>query len=104
MKISSILLSSAVGLALVGGAQAADLPTKKQAPTPPPAVSCFGSFFDWLNSSAKDCPLSYMGVTVYGQIDVGAGWNSHASRFSQTYNNGVLSVVSKTSQGPRFQW
>ena len=100
MKIfSSILLGSAAGLALVSGAQSADLPTKK-APAPPSTVSCFASFYDYMSASAKDCPLTYMGVTVYGQIDVGAGWNSHASRFNPTYNNGVLSVVSKTSQGP----
>jgi predicted porin len=104
MKIfSSILLGSAAGLALVSGAQSADLPTKK-APTPPTTVSCFASLYDYMSASAKDCPLTYMGITIYGQLDVGAGWSSHASRFSQTYNNGVLSVVSKTSQGPRFQW
>jgi predicted porin len=104
MKIvTSILLSSAMAAALAGGASAADLPTKKGAPTPPPPVSCFGSFYDYMNSSAKDCPLSYMGITLYGQIDVGGGWNSHASRFSPSYNNGVLSVISKTSQGAKWQ-
>jgi predicted porin len=104
MKIfSSILLGSAAGLALVSGAQSADLPTKK-APEPPTTVSCFASLYDYMSASAKDCPLTYMGVTIYGQLDVGAGWASHASRFSPTYNNGVLSVVSKTSQGPKAQW
>jgi predicted porin len=104
MKIfHAIILGSAAGLGLVGAAQSADLPTKKE-PAPPTTVSCFASLYDYMSASAADCPLSYMGITVYGQVDVGAGWSSHASRFSQTYNNGVLSVVSKTSQGPRFQW
>ena len=42
-------------------------------PAPPAAVSCFASFYDYMRASAQDCPLTYMGVTVYGQIDVGAG-------------------------------
>jgi predicted porin len=104
MKIlTSILLSSAVGVALAGGVNAADLPTSKAPPAPPAPVSCFASFYDWLSASAKDCPLTYMGVTVYGQIDAGGGWNSHASRFNTSYNNGVFSVVSKTSQGAAWQ-
>jgi hypothetical protein len=92
-----ILIGSATSAIFASGALAADLPTNK-APAPPPAVSCFASFYDFI-----ECPLTYMGVTVYGQVDMGAGWNSHASRFSPTYNNGVFSVVSKTSQGPKFQ-
>jgi predicted porin len=103
MKIFGLLLlGSTAGLALAGVAHSADLPTTK-APAPPPTKSCFASFYDFVSASAQECPLSYMGVTVYGQVDVGAGWNSHASRFSPTYNNGVFSVVSKTSQGPKFQ-
>jgi predicted porin len=99
----SIFLGSAVALSFVGGAQSADLPTKKE-PAPPSTTSCFASFYDFMSASAKDCPLTYMGITVYGQVDVGGGWSSHASRFNPYYNNGVFSVVSKTSQGPAFQW
>jgi predicted porin len=101
MKIfGSILFGSAAGLALIGVARAADLPTKK---APASTVSCFGSFYDYMSASAQDCPLTYMGVTVYGQIDVGGGWSQHASRLNPTYNNGVFSVISKTSQGAAFQ-
>ena len=103
MKRYESIFLAAVGVALAGAASAADLPSKKPAPTPPPAVSCFGSFNDWMSASDKDCPLSYMGITLYGAIDVGGGWNSHASRFSPSYNNGVFSIVSKTSQGAAWQ-
>jgi predicted porin len=103
MKIfGSIFLGSAAALALLGGAQAADLPTMKKAPAPP-TVSCFASFYDYMSASAKDCPLTYMGITVYGQIDMGGGWAEHASKFSPSYNNGVFSVISKTNQGSAFQ-
>ena len=67
----SIVLGSATALAVIGGAHAADLPTKKEAPPPPPSTaSCFASFYDYMSASARDCPLSYMGITIYGQIDV----------------------------------
>jgi predicted porin len=99
----SVLLGSAAALVLAGGAQSADLPTMKPAPPAPATVSCFASLYDYMSASAKDCPLTYMGITVYGQIDMGVGWAEHASKFSPVYNNGVLSVISKTNQGSAFQ-
>ncbi len=90
------------GLAVVTGAQAADLPIK--APPASPATSCFASFSSWLDSSAADCPLSYMGITVYGQIDVGAGYETNAARFNPAYPNGVSELISKFNNGGRWQW
>jgi predicted porin len=102
MKIMiKILLSSVAGLAVIGGAQAADLPTKKTPPAPP-ATNCYASFYDWLDSTAADCPLSYMGVTVYGQIDVGADYNSHGVPFNGAYPQGIEELISKNSQGARY--
>jgi predicted porin len=100
--LKHLLLASTAGLLFAGAAQAADLPTKKTPPAPP-QTSCFASFYDWLNSSAADCPLSYMGVTVYGQIDTGGGYETHASPFNRDYNNGVLELVSKNSNTGRWQ-
>ena len=104
MRISrGILWAGAAGLALGGVAHAADLPTTKPAPAPPPATSCFASFYSWLNSSAADCPLSYMGVTLYGQIDIGGGYESAASRLNSSYPQGVQEVINKTNNGGRWQ-
>jgi len=60
-----------------------DLPTKK---TPPAAEkpNCYASFWTWLDSTAADCPLSAYGITVYGTIDMGGGYESHASKFNTT--------------------
>ncbi|MGD1036429.1 MAG: porin [Roseiarcus sp.] len=103
MKIMiKILLGSVAGLAVVAAAQAADLPTKK-APPAPPATNCYASFYSWLDSTATDCPLSYMGVTVYGQIDVGGGYETAATRFNRDFNNGVQELISKTSNGAKWQ-
>jgi hypothetical protein len=70
-KFWSILFGSAAALAVIGGARSADLPTKKAPAAAPSTASCFASFYDYMSASARDCPLSYLGITVYGQVDVG---------------------------------
>jgi predicted porin len=98
-----LLLASTAGLLIAGAAQAADLPTKKTPPAPP-ATNCYASFYSWLDSTAADCPLTYMGITVYGQIDVGGGYDTHATPFNRDFNNGVQELISKTSNNGRWQW
>jgi predicted porin len=101
--LGAILLASVAGLAVASGAQAADLPTTK-APTAPPPPSCYASFYSWLDSTAAECPLSYMGITFYGQIDVGFGYQTGATQFNGSFPNGVQELVSKTSNGAQWQW
>jgi predicted porin len=101
--MSKKLVVAAAFLGAVGAARAADLPTMKPAPPAPSMASCFASFYDWFSASAQDCPLTYMGVTVYGQIDVGAGYSSHGADFNRYYNNGVAELISKFSQGAKYQ-
>jgi predicted porin len=98
-----LLLASTAGLLIAGAAQATDLPTKKTPPAPL-ATNCYASFYSWLDSTAADCPLTYMGITVYGQIDVGGGYETHATRFNGDFNNGVQELVKKTSGGGAWQW
>ena len=97
------ILATVAGVLVAGAAQAADLPTAKTPPAPPSTASCFASFYDWLSASAADCPLSYSGITVYGQIDMGVGYSSHGADFNRYYNNGVAEVIAKFSQGPKYQ-
>jgi predicted porin len=101
--LKHLLLASAAGLLLAGAAQAADLPTKK---TPPAAEkpNCYATFWTWLDSTAADCPLSLYGVTVYGTVDMGYGYESAASRFNKDYPNGVSELISKFSNKGAWQW
>ena len=101
-SLKLLLLASAAGLLAVSAAAAADLPTKK---TPPAAAkpNCYASFWTWLDSTAADCPLSAYGVTVYGTIDMGGGYETHASKFNNDFNNGVAELVGKTSGSARWQ-
>jgi predicted porin len=102
MKLKSILFAGGALIALASVAHAADLPTRKAAPVPE-KPNCFASFWTWLDSSASDCPLSYWGVTFYGQIDVGGGYETHASRLNNARPEAVAEAVSKTSQKGAWQ-
>jgi predicted porin len=93
----------ALGIALTSAANAADLPTAKPAEAPPPA-NCYSSLWNWLNSTAADCPLSYAGVTVYATLDVGLGYASNGAGFNSSYANGVANFISKQSFGPKWLW
>ena len=100
--LHKILLASAASLALAGAAQAADIPTKK---TPPAAEkpNCNANFYTWLDSTAADCPLSLYGITLYGQVDGGGGYETHASRFNKDHSQGVQELINKTNNGGRWQ-
>ncbi len=95
-------VSLAVMIAAAGAAHAADLPTKKT-PEPAPAPNCYASLWDWLNTTAGDCPLTYAGFTVYATLDWGVGWESHGAGYNAAFNNGVSNIVTKQS-GPHSQW
>ena len=58
----------AAGLATV--AHAADLPMTKAPEKAKP--NCWASFWDWLNTSAADCPIGAYGITLYGTLDLNA--------------------------------
>lgn len=107
-KVGIALLAAAI----VGRAHAADLPTTK-APAESAKPNCFASFWDWLNASARDCPLSAYGVTLYGALDLNATYlhegigkspsadklnysiqrNAHESRWLAGYNGLSTSVI-----------
>jgi predicted porin len=101
-SLKLLLLASAAGLLAVSAAAAADLPTKK---TPPAAEkpNCYASFWTWLDSTAADCPLSAYGITVYGTIDMGGGYNSAATPFNKNFSNGIQELISKDSNNGKWQ-
>ena len=100
--LKSILLAGGALLACAAVAQAADLPTKKGAPEPA-KPNCYATYWTWLDSSAKDCPLTYWGITFYGQVDVGAGYETNGARLNRYYSNGVQELISNTNHGAKVQ-
>src|SRR5579871_2709587 len=91
MKRFALVLTAAVGCA--GLAQAADLPTKKEAPAAP-KPNCWASVWNWLNSSASDCPISAYGITLYGTLDMNYGyqeWGAPRSPAADKLQYGIRS-------------
>ena len=87
-----------IGLLLAGVAGAAFAQTTAAA-----KPDCFASVTNWLNSSAADCPLSLSGVTFYGAIDVGGGYETHGAPFNGDAKTGVAELISKVNNRPLWQ-
>jgi hypothetical protein len=98
------VLTSASAPFLAWNAAAADLPIQQPTPAQPsaPATTCFARLYDFLTAGPDDCPLSWHGVTLYGRLDYGAGYESHGVPFNGNYPNGVETLISKNSNAARF--
>ena len=79
MRTFGIVLVAAAALS-ASAANAADLPTKKAVEAPTAKPNCWSSFWTWLNSSADDCPIGAYGITLYGTLDVGYGYQEWGAR------------------------
>jgi hypothetical protein len=96
-------LAAAALISQDGGA--ADLPTQPAPAQPklqPAAPSCFDSLYDYLMAGPDDCPLTWRGITLYGRLDYGAGYESHGVPFNGNYPQGVETLITKNSNGARF--
>jgi len=78
-------------------AHAADASTTPPIAASQPTGSCFASLYDFAMSSADECPLSWNGVTLYGNIDVGVSYETHGVPFNGAYPNGVETLIKKNS-------
>jgi predicted porin len=97
-SLGIIGVSALLNTAPLGGANAADIPTKAPPPAAAPATpaSC-GSLWDFI---ATACPLTWYGITVYGTVDVGGGWLSHGTPFSGTSPPSQDYLIQKNSNRP----
>ena len=97
--IVKVMAIPAAGFIAMAGAQAADLPTSKPAAVPPPTLVSCANPMEFITT---DCPLTWYGVTVYGTVDMGVGWQSHGTPFNRSIISGVEELVSKNSN--HAQW
>src|ERR1700721_1736087 len=95
-------VSTAMMIAIAGAAYAADgsgdgMVTKAapaattNAPQQPGTCGSLEAFF------VTSCPLTWNGITVYGTIDAGVTWQSHATPFNGTSAVGEEYLISKNS-------
>jgi predicted porin len=96
-KIGRILVASTAAIALCGVAHAADVssaPIYSKEPPPPLAPASCSSAVQFI---VTDCPLTYYGITVYGAIDLGGGYESHGAPFNKDIPTGVEELIRKNS-------
>jgi predicted porin len=97
-----LLCVSICALVASSVAYAADLPTKKGAPASPEKPSCFSDLLHYFDSSPADCPLTAYGFTFYAIVDMGVGYETHATPFNGEFLTGVDELLHKTNRGPAW--
>lgn len=65
--------------------------------------SCFATFWSWFDSSAAECPLGGYGLTFYGTIDTGGGYETHGAPLNGDAKTGVAELISKVNDGSRWE-
>jgi predicted porin len=65
--------------------------------------NCFATFWSWFDSSAAGCPLGAYGLTIYGTIDTGGGYETHGAPLNGDAKTGVAELISKVNNGSRWQ-
>jgi predicted porin len=76
--------------------------TVTKAPRPATAATTAAACDSLWNFASTNCPLSWYGITVYGIVDMGVGWQSHGAPFNPLIPPGVEYLVSKN--GNRALW
>jgi predicted porin len=105
VKKSGVCAAIILGMAYAvyaSDASGADMATKAPPPATKPAASSTapcGSLWDFI---ATDCPLTWSGITVYGAVDVGGGWQSHGAPFSPLYTSGASYLIQKMNRTPMW--
>ncbi|MBV1698031.1 MAG: porin [Hyphomicrobiales bacterium] len=73
----------------------ADGPMLTKAPPAPAATASCGSFYDFFFSA---CPLTWYGVTVYGTVDAGVGYETHGAPFNPQQPAGQAYFLQKVNR------
>jgi predicted porin len=79
----------------VGNAWAADAPILTKAPPVAAVPVTCGSAYDFFFTS---CPLTWYGVTFYGTIDVGGGYQTHGAPFNPDIQSGASYLIQKMNR------
>src|SRR5271169_721102 len=93
-SLGMVGISAFLVAAPLSAASASDMATKAPPPAaakPSPPAPC-SSLWDFV---ATACPLTWYGVTLYGTIDVGGGWQSHGAPFSPVSSVGASYLISR---------
>jgi predicted porin len=101
--MKKLICAQIFAAAFTTGAEAADIAAPNATAGTTSAYSCFSSLWNFLNSSRDECPLSYAGITLFGNIDGGYGyqqWGVPLGLNAEKLNYGVQ----KNSGNTHWLW
>jgi predicted porin len=97
-KLSAALILGLVGASFAVEGRAADSMATKPPPTATtsaPAVAPCTNVWDFITTS---CQLTWQGVTIYGTVDMGGGWQSHGAPFDPRSPPGAAYYILKMNR------
>jgi predicted porin len=105
LRIFATMIIAAAGALYGAEAWAADgvptkaSPTKVSSATAASMPKACTGLWDFIET---DCQLTWYGITLYGAIDAGFGWQSHGAPFDPRSPPGASYLVQKYSRSPRW--
>src|SRR5882762_8370967 len=96
-RISTGIVLAVAGASFAADAWAADTVPMKAAPQAASAPKLCIDPWDFIST---DCQLTWRGITLYGTIDVGAGWQSHGAPFDPRSAVGASYLIQKQNRSP----
>src|SRR5262249_2105813 len=99
LGVFAALMLTAAGASCGVDARAADIIPTTTSATPASAPKSCTSLWDFI---ATNCPLAWQGITIYGTVDAGGGWQSHGAPLDSRSAPGASYLIEKTSRSS--QW
>src|SRR5882724_6157446 len=103
LRISTGIVLAVAGVSSAVDAWAADSMPTKAPPAPPAATASTPKpCTDPWDFVATNCQLTWQGITVYGTIDAGVGWQSHGVPLDPRSAVGASYLIQKQNRSPRW--
>ena len=94
LGISAAMILGVVGASCAVDAWAADIMATRATAAASAPAPCT-NFWDFTTTS---CPLTWQGITIYGTIDAGVGWQSHGAPFDPRSVPGASYYIQKQNR------
>jgi predicted porin len=98
LRILAALILGVAGVACALDAWAADIMPIKAKPPAAASASEPAPCTDFRDFVATNCQLTWQGITVYGTLDVGGGWQSHGAPFDPQFTTGASYYIQKMNR------
>jgi predicted porin len=97
MKIPAFFSAFLFGFVVVTAVARADGTVVAKAAPAAAATNTSGACDSFWNFISTNCPLTWYGITLYGTVDTGGGWQSHTAPLNGLSSFGVNYLIQKNS-------